>query len=308
MIIRAAYLGVVLIWSTTPLAIQLSSQGSHYLFALSTRMLIGLSVLSAIFTFTRLKLSYSPSALRVYVISGLGINVSMMCVYWGAQFIPSGWIAVIFGLSPITTGLLSAIFISGNNFSAFRVLGIACGLIGLLIIFGTGSQLNLHALWGIAAVFTSAFAHSLSAVLIKQVNSPISGMEASFGGLSVAAPILLLVFLISGEPLMIEAPISAWVSILYLGVVATALGFTLYYYILKNLDAIRVSMITLITPVIALIIGNVINHEPLSASILFGAVLVSAGLAMFEFEKYFTHWLKRILKHRLMIKTEDLSS
>ena len=91
---------------------------------------------------------------------------------------------------------------------------------------------------GIAAVFTSAFAHSLSAVFIKRVNSPISGMEASFGGFSVAAPILLLMFLISGEPLMIEAPTSTWVSILYLGVVATALGFTLYYYILKNLDAI----------------------------------------------------------------------
>ena len=308
MIIRAAYLSVVLIWSTTPLAIQWSSQGGHFLFALSIRMLIGLSILSTIFTFARLKLSYSPSALKVYVISGLGINVSMMCVYWGAQYIPSGWIAVIFGLSPITTGLLSAFFISEKNTSIFRILGITSGLIGLLIIFGTSSQINSNALWGIAAVFTSAFTLSLSAVLIKRVNSPISGMEASFGGLTIATPILLLVFLTSGEPLMIEAPISAWVSILYLGAVATALGFTLYYYILKNLEAIRVSMIALISPIIALIIGSVINHEPLSTSIISGAILVSAGLAMFEFEKYFDRWLKHILKYRSMIKNEDLSS
>jgi len=293
MIIRIAYACVILIWSTTPLAIQWSSEGGYYLFAITIRMLIGLSILQIIFSLTKLQFPRTRSALQTYIISGMGINVSMMCVYWGAQFIPSGWIALIYGLSPIITGLLSAILISGSSISAFQMLGITSGLTGLLLIFGTSQDVNAHALWGVLAVSISVFTHSLSAVLIKRINAPISGIQASYGGLSIAAPILLLVFLISGEPVMVDAPTSAWLSILYLGVIASALGFTLYYYILKNMDATKVSMITLVTPVIALFIGKFLNNEPLTVSIVSGAILVCAGLALFEFEKYLDRWLKR---------------
>lgn len=301
MFIRVAYLGVILIWSTTPLAIQWSSEGGNYLFAISLRMLIGLSVLFVIFSITQLKLSCTRSAMQCYVVSGLGINVSMTCVYWGAQFIPSGWIAVIFGLSPITTGLLSAFFINEKNISLFKIAGIVTGLLGLIVIFGTSNQLNAQVLWGVLAVFVSTFTHSLSAVLIKRINAPISSAEASLGGLTVAVPILLLSLFVSGKSVPIDMPAYAWSSILYLGVIATALGFTLYYYILKNLEAIRVSMITLITPVIALLLGSTLNNEPLTASILIGVILVVIGLAMFQFDNSILGWLKRTLKIRPLI-------
>lgn len=302
MFVRAAYIGVVLIWSTTPLAIQWSSETGDYLFAISLRMLIGLSVLYIIFSITHLKLASTRSAIQCYVVSGLGINVSMTCVYWGAQFIPSGWIAVIFGLSPITTGLLSAFFINENNISLFKIAGIATGLLGLIIIFGTSNQLNVQVLWGVFAVFVSTFTHSLSTVLIKRINAPISGFEASLGGLTVAVPILLLSLFFSGKAVPIDMPAYAWASILYLGVIATALGFTLYYYILKNLEAIRVSMITLITPVIALLLGGAMNNEPLTASILIGVVLVVTGLAMFQFEKSIELMLRQAIKIRPLIQ------
>ncbi len=297
--VRAAYLGVILIWSTTPLAIQLSSFDGNYLFAISMRMLIGLSVLYVIYVIMQLKLSSTRSALQVYVISGLGINASMTSVYWGAQFIPSGWVAVIFGLSPITTGLLSALFLNEKNISSFRIVGIAIGLMGLVMIFSTTKELDTYVLWGVLAVFVSTCSHSLSAVLIKRINAPITGAAASLGGLTVAVPILLLSLLVSGDVVPIETPTYVWSSILYLGIIGTAVGFTLYYYILKNLDALRVSMITLITPVIALLLGNVLNNEPLTASTLMGVVLVVSGLAMFQFEKNILHWLKQTSKIRL---------
>lgn len=306
MFVRAAYLGVILIWSTTPLAIQWSSEGGHYLFAISMRMLIGLSVLYVIFSITQLKLSSTRSAIQSYIISGLGINVSMTCVYWGAQFIPSGWIAVIFGLSPITTGLLSAFFINEKNISLFKIVGIVTGLLGLIIIFGTSNQLNAHVLWGVFAVFVSTCTHSLSAVLIKRINAPISGAEASLGGLTVAVPILLLSLFATGKVIPIDMTAFTWMSILYLGVIATALGFTLYYFILKNLEAIKVSMITLITPVIALLLGSFLNNEPLTASILVGVMLVVIGLAMFQFEKIIVRGLKQILRMRQLVNNSDL--
>lgn len=305
MIIRAAYLVVILIWSTTPLAIQWSSQGGGYLFGVSARMMIGLCVLYAIFKLARIYFSRTPKAIRVYILSGVGIYVAMFSVYWGAQYIPSGWIAIVYGLSPIVTGLFAHCLLKENSFSLLRLLGIGSGFCGLLVIFGSSSQLNTDALWGVAAVLLSTVAHALSAVLIKRVNAPISGVESTFGGLILATPLFLTTLLMFGQPAIAHVPAQGWASIVYLGVIATALGFSLYYYILKNLAAIQVSMITLITPVTALLLGAMLNDEPLTPSILLGTFLVMSGLALFEFDKLVCRLLRRSSNHCAALLGED---
>jgi drug/metabolite transporter (DMT)-like permease len=295
MLVRVAYIGVIIIWSTTPLAIQWSSMGGGVLFAVSARMLIGLLVLYTIFKVTRLSLPISKPAIKVYIVSGLGIFTSMAAVYWGAQFIPSGWIAVVFGLSPIVTGVLSKVLYRQKSFSVMKLIGIVFGLAGLMTIFGYSSEFSVDATWGIIAIVVSTITHALSAVVIKHINAPLTGVEATHGGLIVAVPLFLTSMLISNEQISLEVPVVAWIAILYLGVIATALGFSMYYFILKNMDAIKVSMITLVTPVTALLLGALFNNEPLSVSILMGALLVVLGLAVFEFDKDIYRLITRFL-------------
>jgi drug/metabolite transporter (DMT)-like permease len=61
------------------------------------------------------------------------------------------------------------------------------------------------------------------------------------------------------------------------------IGFALFFYILKHVSASRVSLITLITPVTALLLGRYLNGEPLTVEIMSGAVMILAGLASYEF-------------------------
>ena len=100
MSVPAAYLGVILIWSTTPLGIQWSAQGASFSFAVMARMLIGLAICLLLLRVTRTVFPFTPAARQLYAISGLSLFVSMLLTYWGALHIPSGLISVIFGLSP----------------------------------------------------------------------------------------------------------------------------------------------------------------------------------------------------------------
>ena len=96
--VSAAYLTVIIIWSTTPLAIQWSSDGVGYQFGAALRMVIGLTLLLLIVRLWRLPLNWSKQSLLVYLSGGIPLFLAMSGVYWSAQFIPSGWISVIFGL------------------------------------------------------------------------------------------------------------------------------------------------------------------------------------------------------------------
>jgi drug/metabolite transporter (DMT)-like permease len=54
----------------------------------------------------------------------------------------------------------------------------------------------------------------------------------------------------------------------------------LYYFVTKHLTAGTVSLITLITPVMALILGHVLNAERIPAIVWLGIVLIGSGLAL----------------------------
>lgn len=46
--------------------------------------------------------------MRAHIAGGLGIFGSMLCVYRASQHIPSAWIAVVYGLSPLATALMAS--------------------------------------------------------------------------------------------------------------------------------------------------------------------------------------------------------
>ena len=139
MSVPAAYLGVILIWSTTPLAIQWSAQGAGFSFAVMARMLIGLTVCLVLLAATRTAFPFTPAARRLYAVSGLSLFASMLLTYWGALHIPSGLISVIFGLSPLVTGVFAALWLAERTLTPMRIAGLGLALAGLWLIFGQPS-------------------------------------------------------------------------------------------------------------------------------------------------------------------------
>jgi drug/metabolite transporter (DMT)-like permease len=72
-------------------------------------------------------------------------------------------------------------------------------------------------------------------------------------------------------------------SILYLGIIATPFGFGLYFYLLKNLPATKVALITLVTPVFSLLIGHAVNGEAVGLRVAVGTALILGALLLHEF-------------------------
>ena len=100
---------------------------------------------------------------------------------------------------------------------------------------------------------------------------------------SLTMPLLVLLYALSGEPVPRELPQRAALSIVYLGVVGSVLGFVLYYYVLRHVEATRVALIALISPVLALLLGKLLNGEELQAGVLLGAAAILGGLLLFEY-------------------------
>jgi drug/metabolite transporter (DMT)-like permease len=282
MSVPAAYLGVLLIWGTTPLAIQWSGEGVGYLFGVTGRMVIGFILALLVLRLFGLRLVWHKQARRTYMAAGLGIFVAMTSVYWSAQFIPSGWISVLFGLSPIATGLMSRIWLKESGLNLWRLIAVMVSLAGLATIFSAGMNLGINFALGVSGVLIAVVAHSASAVWVKRLDASLHGLVITSGGLMVAVPLFLLSWFLQGEHWPVEISERALLSILYLGVIGSVIGFALYFYILRNVETTKVALITLVTPVIALLIGQWLNAEVINERVWLGTALILLGLAGFE--------------------------
>lgn len=281
MSIPAAYLGVILIWATTPLAIQWSGDGPGFLFGVAARMAIGAVLALGLTSLLGVRV-WRREALGTYMVVGLGIYGAMLSTYWAAQQIPSGWVSVVFGLAPVITGALAAQWLPGQGLTRLRLIGALLGVAGLAIIFGQGTMMDMHAGLGVLAVAFATLIHSVSAIWTKRLAADIAPPAVVAGGLALAAPLLVATWALFDGVWPESLSERALGSILYLGIVGSVVGFSLYYYVLKQVDATRVAMIALVTPIAALLLGHSLNDEALTIQLLVGTVLVIGGLAVFE--------------------------
>ncbi len=282
--IALAYISVIIIWSTTPLGITFSISDGDILFPLIVRMIIGL-LLSLIFlAFVNQRITFSKDAIATYAASALGVCGAMLVTYWSAQYVPSGLISVLYGLSPILAGIYAVPILNESFLSKRKLIGITLALVGLLIIFIDDLIINDESsgLKGVLGIIVAVNLYAMSTVLIKRINSQVSAVSINAGALLLSMPIFALAFFSSNSSIPVAPSNTSVYAIIYLGIFGSFFGFVAYFYILKNLSATSVMLIPLITPVFALILGNIINNEALTFHIVLGAFFVLSGLLVYQ--------------------------
>jgi drug/metabolite transporter (DMT)-like permease len=278
-----AFICLVAIWSTTPLAIKWSAVD----FAMSSlfiRMAVGVLACLVVLLVIDPNKRFPRAHFKLYFIVGFSIYLSMVFVYWASLSIPSGWIAVIWSLAPILTGVFAHFFTADEKLKSSQVIALLLSSFGIYWIFREASGNELVSTLGIVLCLLGAVVSSSSSVAIRGLskNAGLSGLNITTGGLVVACPLFLLSALVVDQGIAAVQGQALYATI-YLGLIGSCVGFVLYYYLLKAIPAAQVAMITLITPITALLLGNYLNGEPLNSRIWLGTALVICGILAYYY-------------------------
>lgn len=282
MLVPAAYAVVVIIWSTTPLAISWSGLTIDPVAAGGLRMTFAACVGSLWFLLRWRKLPLHRDALKSYAAGAVGVFGAMCCTYLSTPYVTSGLISLFFGITPMLAAIFSQLLLKEGGLTPIRWGACVLALAGLATIFSDDVALKEHAQIGLCLLLVAVTLFSLSSVLVKQCATKLEPFEQTLGSLLVSIPCFFIAWLIEGAPKVIIDPLSrSFISIIYLAVVGSLLGFVAYFFVLKRLSAATVGLVTLITPVFALVLGHQINNEPFSHSLFLGAGLIIMALAIF---------------------------
>ena len=280
MSLPAAFVSVILIWSTTPLAIKWSAMGAGFSFAVLSRMAIGMLLCALLLSIFRIRLPLHSRALHSYLASGSSMCGTMVLAYWSSQYVSSGMISVLFGLSPLITSFGAMLWLKEAALTPGKLAGMLLGLAGLVLVFWGGLDLGPGAALGLFALLMAVVIQALGLVWIKRVGDDSPPLATTMGSLTVALPLFFIAwYLADGQwPSQIGTRTAA--AIVYLGVVGSVLGFVLYYYMIKHMDTGRIALINLITPVLALLLGQALNGEAVLPQVWSGTALILLGLML----------------------------
>ena len=286
--LASVYIAVVLIWSTTPLGIRFSVESLDFIQALAIRMWLSLVLCIILLKLFSIKLSWSRQAFHSYALGAMAISGAMLCVYWAAQILASGLIGVVWGLAPLVVILYAWKLIPNSGMSLNRVLCMLMAIYGLYTIFA--QQMVLGGGMGVAllVLLLGVNLHGLSSVLLQRVqlapqHQPIHPLAQTTGALILSAPVYAFVWWAFSDSLPQEVSINSISAVVYLATFGSVAGFIGYFYLLNNMSAANVSLITLMTPVLALLLGTYLAGEKLQSDTWLGAAIIMLALIINQF-------------------------
>lgn len=279
----AAYLIVVLVWATTPLAIKWSAEAGAPIGSVMLRMLLAFLAGMVVLYLLRRRLRRDKRAMLSYAAAVPGVFGAMALSYYASMTLPSGMMSVIFGMAPLISGLILQCLPGSVTLRRWHWLGCTLGVAGLAVVFANSLVLGAALVPALLMMLLAVTLFSISGIAVQRVAAGLGPLEQTLGALGLSLPCFFVLWLASGEPLSIPLSIRGFWSVLYLALFGSLVGFLCYFLILSRLTAATVALVTLITPVLALGIGMLLNQEQPSLSMLVGAALILLALGAYLF-------------------------
>ena len=273
-----------LIWGTTWLVIKIGLEGVPPFLGVSIRFLLAGSILLLIGIIKYREMSISVELIKISAVIGILLfTVSYSAVYWAEQYISSGLASVLFTTMPLFVALFAGIFLKNENLSLLRLSGMIIGVGGVALIFSENLGMDgVISSKVLIVMLVSPISAGLSIVITKKhihAFNPIffNGVSMMIGGFAT----LLIHFSIdSSSPVIWN--ITSVSALLYLSLIGSTLAFGIYFWMLEHTQVITVSLVVIVSPVIAVFLGAAVLSESLSGSELLGSVFVFGGVLLSE--------------------------
>ncbi|MGH7002490.1 MAG: DMT family transporter, partial [Alphaproteobacteria bacterium] len=221
---------------------------------------------------------------RVFVVMSLFNNlIPFALILWGQKHIASGLAAILNATTPLFAAVLSHM-LAGERLTAHRLAGVVIGMAGVVLMVGPdvaaeglgGSVLAQLAVLGAALSYGFAALYGRRLVALS-----VAPQCAAAGQLTVTAIVALPLALVVDRPWTLAMPgAEIWVSLVTLALCCTAFGYVIYFRILSGAGGVNASLVTLLVPVSALLLGTLFLDEAFTLRQAAGMAVILGGLVV----------------------------
>jgi len=223
---------------------------------------------------------------HIVIVGLLQTTAVFLLVMYGLLFVDAGKSSVILYSMPLFSSLLAIKFL-GEKINAAKFAGLFMGLFGLVTILGWDifAGQPWEAIFGQQLIIIAAIAWAISNVYyrLKVQDLPklqVSAFQMTFGAIGIIVAALVMEW---NEPVILNA--ESIYDILFTGVLASALCFTAWFFIISLIDMVSATISTLLVPMFGLVFSSLILDENLTIGVIAGSALIISGIVVAQIKK-----------------------
>ncbi len=204
-------------------------------------------------------------------------------MFTGQTAIGAGLASVLNATTPFWTMLLANALLADERLTPARTLGVLLGIAGTAVMVGPGLLANLGGpVWAKLALLGTALSYACAAIFARRFRALPPELIAT-GQLTASTVVMIPVTLLLYDPAtMFSASAGVWAAVLALALLATAFAYILFFSVLSSAGPSNASLVTLIVPVSAILLGAVFLGERVELFEIAGMVLIGVGLVVID--------------------------
>ena len=281
-----AFAAVYTLWGSTYLAIRLAIETLPPFLMTGTRFTLA-GLILFVWAVLKGERFIPPLNLwrRALVIGGLLLLGGNGGVVWSERYVATGLAALLVSTEPLWVVILNwAISRQRPNWKV--LLGILIGLVGVAMLVGDGLSSNGQSKWTLVAggvVLVAAFSWAAGSVYSSRRPLKVSTLMAAGMQMLAGGFLLLLLAVVTGDPLRLNLANASWTSIgafFYLLIFGSLVGFTAYSWLLNNVAPARAATYAYVNPVVAVLLGWLVASEPLTRQMLIAAAVIIGSVIL----------------------------
>ncbi|HET9267890.1 MAG TPA: EamA family transporter [Vicinamibacterales bacterium] len=277
----ARYALLCVIWGSTWMVIKVGYGGLGPFNVAGLRFVVAGVLMAVVAQATRARWPRGrPEWMAVMVVGLLMFAGDYGLIYWAEQYIASGLTAVLFATLPLMTLFVARAYIPGERITTGKLGSSVLALVGTVALFADQLRVDSAAIGPMLAVLGATLCAAVASVVSKRDAHDIPSATLTATSMLVGAAVLLLAALAHGEGLRVPADAGTWAAVAYLSLVGSVLAFLIYFSLLKTWSVMSLSFISVFTPVIALLLGFVFLHEPLTLWRVAGTLLILVAVLL----------------------------
>ena len=271
---------ICLLWGSSWAAVKIGLESVPPLLSLGIRFTIASCILGLIVLWKHLRIPTEKKFwMLVLLMCSTSFTVPFVLIYWAQMQISSGLASVLFATYPFWVALISHFILPKEKITCTRIMGIGIGFLGVFFIFNKGfSEVSLSMLYGMAALIAGAIIQAFGLVFLRRMGEHAHPVTLNFCSMSLSAlPLFAASYIFEDYSKMIFNTQTLG-AILYLSVFCTVMTFVIYFWLVKHVEAIILSLSAFMTPVIAVLIGVLVMKETITQGVYIGSALVLLGV------------------------------
>lgn len=201
------------------------------------------------------------------------MTLAFIALTWAEQRITSSLAGLLIAAVPLVTAVIAWRMGIDRDLRGWRIIGLITGFIGVAILVGLDVS---GATWlAIVAVSVTVVGYAIGPIIVDQKLRDVPAVGVVTMALLINTAIYLPfgIFLWPSEPV----PINAWLAVVALAVICTALALYLLFELVAEVGPSRTTVITYINPIVAVFLGYVVLSEPITIGMMAGFPLVLLG-------------------------------